>query len=170
MITKKEKKKTANSTNPNQSTIRAKKQNRTMTMQLMETHRRKPSFTWSDVAFAVVTVRAQRSRAQRTSRWWLICEYHRTHSEKIHRRKKELLNMLFFFFSPWVGYNHQWQHSNKLRSHFLQLRNCIAFLLFIKCVKAEITYFFRVLLFFFPLPIFGSMLMIQDGDTTTDSS
>lgn len=91
-------------------------------MQLMETHRRKPSFTWSDVALTVLTV-----RAQRTSRWWLICEYHRTHSEKIHRRKKESLNMLFFFFPPWVGYNPQWQHSNKLRSHFLQLRNCIAF-------------------------------------------
>lgn len=94
-----------------------------MTMQLMETHRREPSFTWTDVAFTVVTVRAQRPRAQWTSRWWLICEHRRTHSEKIHRRKKELLNMLFFF--SWVGYNHQWQHSNKLRSHFLQLRNCI---------------------------------------------
>lgn len=69
-----------------------------MTMQLMETHRREPSFTWTDVAFTVVTVRAQRPRAQRTSRWWLICEHRRTHSEKIHRRKKELLNMLFFFF------------------------------------------------------------------------
>lgn len=71
MITKKEKKtnkQTANSTNPNQSTIRAEKktnpkktQNKTVTMQLMETHRRKPSFTQSDVALTVVTVRAQRT-------------------------------------------------------------------------------------------------------------
>lgn len=109
-----------------------------MTMQLMETHRRKPSFTQSDVALTVVTV-----RAQWTSRWWLICEYHRTHSEKIHRRKKESLNMLFFFFfhesvtitSDNIPTN--WGHTSF--SYEIAL-------LFIKCVKAEITYFFRVLL------------------------